>query len=70
MEENFIFEFNEVKVRKAKHGCRCKVCDNALTSDDDIVYLKSFRLSAQPFHICIDCWRKINGLVEQYKNTD
>ena len=61
---NFVDEFNEVKIRKAANGCRCKICDNDV-SCQKIVYLKSFRLSAQPFHICIPCWKKINTLVEE-----
>lgn len=48
--------------------CRCKICDRLLDSEiDDVVYLKSFRLSAQPFHICLRCWKKINEIVENYE---
>lgn len=66
---DFIDEFNEVKIRKTKGtNCRCKICDRVLECDiDDIVYLKSFRLQAQPFHICIPCWKKINEMVEEYE---
>lgn len=48
--------------------CRCKICDRLLDSEvDDVVYLKSFRLSGQPFHICLRCWKKINEMVEKYE---
>jgi len=67
MIDNFIHEFNSLDIRKAKQGCKCKVCDNSLTDKDDIVYLKSFRLSAQPFHICLNCWKNINELVQEYQ---
>ena len=64
---NFVHEYNEVKIRKAAKNCKCKVCDKDV-SDQKVVYLKSFRLSGQPFHICIPCWRKINILVENIVN--
>lgn len=60
-----IGEFNEVKIRKAASKCRCKICDNNVFGQD-IIYLKSFRLQAQPFHICIPCWKEINQIVEDY----
>ena len=66
MEYDFLHEFNELEIRKCNRWCKCKVCD-ASVKDKDIVYIKSFRLHAQPFHICLDCWEKINLLVEEYK---
>lgn len=58
-----------MKIRKVKgYMCRCKICDRLLDGEvDDVVYLKSFRLSAQPFHICLRCWKKINEMVEKYE---
>ena len=64
MDKNFIHEFNKAEVRNAKKECICKVCDRKLINET-IVYLKSFRLNAQPFHICIPCWMKLNKLVEE-----
>jgi len=60
-----IDDFNEADVRKFRSNCRCKICDEY---KDEGVYLKSFRLSAQPFHICLDCWDEINKMVEKYKS--
>lgn len=65
MDRSFIDNFNEVKIRHAKKGCVCKVCDKGLNNDDMIVYLRSIRLHGQPYHICIPCWRKLNVLVEE-----
>lgn len=65
MDRSFIDSFNEVKIRYAKKGCVCKVCDKGLNNDDMIVYLRSIRLHGQPYHICIPCWRKLNALVEE-----
>lgn len=64
-----IDELNEVKIRKAANKCRCKICDNDV-SGQDIVYLRSFRLQAQPFHICIHCWKEINKMVDDYLKND
>lgn len=65
MDKSFIDEFNEVSVRNTKN-CRCKICDREITDKSDlIVYLKSFRLQAQPLQICIPCWRRLNILVEE-----
>lgn len=61
---NFVHEFNEVKIRNAANRCRCKICDQDVSSQK-IIYLKTFRLEGQPFHICILCWKKINTLVEE-----
>ena len=66
---DFIDEFNEFKIRKCIRSCSCKVCDKEVMGKD-IVYLKSFRLQAQPFHICLDCWEKMNSIVEDYKNDN
>ena len=66
MKCDFVHSFNELEIRKCKRSCNCKVCDKEVM-DKDIVYLKSFRLHAQPFHICLDCWRKINSLVNEYE---
>lgn len=66
---DFIDEFNEFKIRKCTRSCSCKVCDKEVMGKD-IVYLKSFRLQAQPFHICLDCWEKMNSIVEDYKNDN
>lgn len=63
---DFVDDFNELEIRKCTRSCGCKVCDKQVM-DKDIVYLKSFRLQAQPFHICLDCWKKINSLVEEYE---
>lgn len=60
---SFVDEFNELKIRTTKK-CICKVCDKQL-ENEKIVYIKSFRLHAQPFHICIPCWKQINRLVEE-----
>jgi len=65
-ELDFVDEFNEVKIRNASNGCRCKICDKEV-SNQKIVYLKTFRLKSQPFHICIPCWKQINKLVEESK---
>jgi hypothetical protein len=59
-----IAEFNTVEVRKFNNNCRCKICDNYA---DEGVYMKSFRLSAQAFHICIPCWEEINEMINDYK---
>lgn len=65
LDKNFIDYYNHVEIRKSQqYSCRCKVCDKAV-GDKTIVYLKTFRLSAQPFHICIPCWQKINEMVEE-----
>lgn len=63
MDKSFIDDFNRVEVRDTKR-CACKICDRELINEK-IVYLKSFRLQAQPFHICIPCWRKLNILIEE-----
>nr|DAJ86265.1 MAG TPA: hypothetical protein [Bacteriophage sp.] len=63
MDKSFIDDFNRVEVRDTKR-CTCKICDRELINEK-IVYLKSFRLQAQPFHICIPCWRKLNILIEE-----
>lgn len=65
MAYDFVYSGNDLEIRKCQRDCNCKVCDNN-TKDKDIVYLRSFRLHGQPFHICLDCWRKINVLVEEY----
>ena len=64
MDRSFIDSYNEFEVRPAKKGCMCKVCDREL-NEDLVVYLRSFRLRGQPYHICIPCWRKLNVLVEE-----
>lgn len=51
----------EIRITKR---CICKVCDKQL-ENEKIIYIKSFRLHAQPFHICISCWKQINKLVEE-----
>lgn len=66
MKYDFVDSFNELEIRRCKRSCSCKVCDKEVM-DKDIVYLKSFRLQAQPFHICLDCWKKINSLVNEYE---
>lgn len=63
----FIHKYNELDIRKCIRDCRCKVCDKNV-KNEDVVYIKSFRLNAQPYHICLDCWAKINDLVCSYKN--
>lgn len=67
MKYDFVDNFNKLEIRKCKKSCSCKVCDKEVIGKD-IVYLKSFRLHAQPFHICLDCWKKINKLVDEYEN--
>ena len=69
MKDNFVYKFNDLEIRKCTRGCFCKVCDEYLI-DKDIVYLRSFRLNSQPFHICLDCWKKINLLVDDYIKQD
>lgn len=64
VDDNFVHEYNKVKIRNAAKNCKCKVCDKDI-SGQKVVYLKSFRLSGQPFHICIPCWKRINVLVEE-----
>lgn len=64
MSKSFVHEFNKVDIRNTYKRCRCKVCDKEIVEDEKVVYLKSFRLSSEPFHICIPCWRDINNLVE------
>lgn len=66
---DFVDEFNDLQIRKCTRSCSCKVCDKEVF-DKDIIYLKSFRLQAQPFHICLDCWSKINELVQNYKEEN
>lgn len=66
---DFVDELNEVQIRKCMKSCNCKVCDREVKSKD-IVYLKSFRLNAQPFHICLDCWEKINKMVMDYRKEN
>lgn len=68
MNKDFIDKFNEVSVRNTKK-CRCKICDQIITNQK-IVYMKSFRLQAQPFQICISCWRKLNILIEEKLNKE
>ena len=60
---DFVDDFNELEIRITKR-CICKVCDKQL-ENEKIIYIKSFRLHAQPFHICISCWKQINKLVEE-----
>lgn len=43
----FVDEFNELEIRTTKR-CICKVCDKQL-ENEKIIYIKSFRLHAQPF---------------------
>lgn len=62
MDKSFVDDFNVVEVRNTKK-CICKICNRELVNEK-IVYLKSFRLHAQPFQICIPCWIKLNILVE------
>lgn len=45
-------EFNDLQIRKCVKSCSCKICDEEVKGKD-IVYLKSFRLQAQPFQICL-----------------
>lgn len=59
----FVYDSNELEIRITKR-CICKVCNKQL-KNEKIVYIKSFRLHAQPFHICIPCWKQINKLVEE-----
>lgn len=69
MKYDFIYDFNELEIRKCTRSCRCKVCDKEVMNKD-IVYLKSFRLRSHPFHICFDCWNKINSLVKEYEEEN
>lgn len=64
MDRSFIHHLNKFEVRYAKKDCVCKICDSELNNNDMIVYIRSFRLHGQPYHICIPCWRKLNKLVE------
>lgn len=64
---DFVHKFNKLDIKECKRDCRCKICDKNVNGED-IVYIKSFRLNAQPFHICLDCWKNINDLVCSYKN--
>lgn len=66
MAYDFVYGSNELEIRKCTRDCNCKVCDEN-ARDKDIVYLRSFRLHSQPFHICLDCWKKINSLVNEYE---
>jgi hypothetical protein len=66
MKCDFVYDSNKIEIRKCTRDCNCKVCDKNVR-DKDIVYLKSFRLQVQPFHICLDCWKKINSLVNEYE---
>ena len=66
MKHDFVHNFNELEISKCTRDCNCKVCDENVRGKD-IVYLKSFRLHSQPFHICLDCWKKINLLVNEYE---
>ena len=65
MKYDFKHHLNDIEIRKCKRSCNCKVCDEDVF-DKDIVYLRSFRLHGQPFHICLDCWKGINLLVNEY----
>lgn len=56
MDKNFVNDFNTVEIRITRR-CTCKICDRELINEK-IVYLRSFRLQGQPFHICIPCWKK------------
>ena len=67
MKYDFVDDVNKLEIRKCKKSCRCKVCDKEVIGKD-IVYLKSVRLNAQPFHIYLNCWKNINKLVDEYKN--
>ena len=69
MNYDFVDRFNELEIRKGQRHGSCKVCDGDI-KDKDIVYLKSFRLHSQPFHICLDCWDKINSLVNDYREEN
>ena len=64
MDKSFVDDFNAVVKIRITRRCICKICDRELTNEK-IVYLRSFRLQGQPFHICIPCWEKINLLVEE-----
>ena len=66
MKPDFVSQMTEFEIRKCTRNCNCKVCDKDV-KDKNIVYLRSFRLHAQPFHICFDCWKNINLLVNQYE---
>lgn len=68
MKYDFVDDFNELEIRKCTRSCNCKVCDKNVIGED-IVYLKSFRLHSQPFHICLNCWKKINSLVNEYESN-
>lgn len=65
MNNDFVYSSNDLEIRKCTKSCKCKVCDKDARGKD-IVYLRSFRLHGQPFHICFDCWKKINSLVNDY----
>ena len=69
MKYDFVGSINELEIRKCQRWCTCKVCDDQMLNED-IVYLRSARLHGQPFHICLDCWDKINLLVEDYKKRN
>lgn len=64
---DFVYSINELEIRKCTKNCNCKICDEDV-KDKDIVYMRSFRLHRQPFHICLDCWKKINSLVNEYES--
>lgn len=66
MKCDFVHKSNKLDIKECKRDCRCKICDKNVNGED-IVYIKSFRLNAQPFHICLDCWAKINSLVDNCK---
>jgi hypothetical protein len=68
MDKDFVFDFNKLEIRKCTRSCSCKICDRDVMNKD-IVYMKSFRLQSQPFHICLDCWKEINELVEAYEKS-
>lgn len=68
VDRSFIDDFNEVSVRNTKK-CRCKICDQIIINQK-IIYMRSFRLQAQPFQICISCWKKLNILIEEELNKE
>ena len=68
MDYDFVSNSSTLEIGKSRHNTYCKVCQKAMTNDDDNVKFTTYFNNSRVFHICFDCWRKINKLVEEYEN--
>jgi len=57
---------NNLEIRKTKQDAHCKVCDKLIKKDTEfVVYFKTWRGHGDATHICFDCLKVINELVNK-----